>query len=241
MFKHDELGKVSFGKFEYLIQVIIVINLISFSFETLPDLSEQWQYRLHIIEVSSVVIFTLEYFIRILFCKPRLSYVFSFFGIVDLLAILPFYLASGIDLRSSRSFRLLRLFRMLKLVKYNNAMRRYKFALKVAREEIIIFGCASLILLYLSAVGMYYFENEAQPEHFSSIISSLWWAVITLTTVGYGDVYPITVGGRIFTFFILMIGLGVVAVPAGLFASALCKAREEDPSDGEVDQNPTSS
>jgi voltage-gated potassium channel len=130
---------------------------------------------------------------------------------------------------------------MLKLVKYNHAMSRYKFALKLAREELIIFGCASMILLYLSAVGMYYFEHDAQPEHFASIISSLWWAVITLTTVGYGDVYPITVGGRIFTFFILMIGLGVVAVPAGLFAAALCKAREGDSSNNDVGDSSTSS
>ena len=84
------------------------------------------------------------------------------------------------------------------------------------------------MLLYLSAVGIYYFENTAQPDVFSSVFHSLWWAVATLTTVGYGDIYPITVGGRIFTFLILMIGLGVVAVPAGLLASALSKVRMEN-------------
>ena len=84
----------------------------------------------------------------------------------------------------------------------------------------------SCIILYLSAAGIFFFENKAQPEVFTSIFHSLWWAVSTLTTVGYGDIYPITVGGKIFTFFILMIGLGIVAVPTGLLSSALSKARE---------------
>ena len=84
----------------------------------------------------------------------------------------------------------------------------------------------TLLLLYFSAVGIYYFERDAQPEAFASVFHSLWWAVVTLTTVGYGDVYPVTTGGRSFTFLILLIGLGVVSVPAGLVASALSEARE---------------
>ena len=80
------------------------------------------------------------------------------------------------------------------------------------------------MLIYFSAVGIYYFENEAQPEYFTSIFDSLWWAIITLTTVGYGDVYPITAGGKVFTFFILMIGLGIVAIPTGIISSALTRS-----------------
>lgn len=83
------------------------------------------------------------------------------------------------------------------------------------------------MLLYLSAVGIYYFENEAQPEVFKSIFHSLWWALATLTTVGYGDIYPITVGGKIFTFFVLIIGVGIVAIPAGLIASAITVAKSD--------------
>lgn len=104
-------------------------------------------------------------------------------------------------------------------------MKRFRDALLSVKEELILFGFIVLILLYLSAVGIYYFENAAQPELFKSIFHCLWWAVTTLTTVGYGDMYPITAGGKIFTFVILTIGLAVIAVPTGLFASALAQDR----------------
>ena len=81
----------------------------------------------------------------------------------------------------------------------------------------------TVILIYFSAVGIYYFEHEAQPDHFASIFDSLWWSIVTLTTVGYGDVYPITIGGRVFTFFILLIGLGIVAIPTGIISSSMTK------------------
>jgi voltage-gated potassium channel len=222
----DEKGRVSFGRFEYLIQLLIVLSLISFAFETLPKLSPDWRWRLRVFEIVTVGIFTVEYCLRLAMGRPRFSYTLSFFGIVDLIAILPFYLTTGLDLRSLRAFRLLRLFRLLKLARYSSAMQRFHRAFLIAREELILFGAVALITLYLSAVGIYYFENQAQPETFGSVFHSLWWAIATLTTVGYGDVYPITVGGRIFTFFVLLVGLGVVAVPTGLFASALSKARE---------------
>ena len=105
-------------------------------------------------------------------------------------------------------------------------MQRFHIAFGIVREEVVLFICFALFLLYLSALGIYHFEHQAQPEVFASVIHSLWWAVATLTTVGYGDIYPVTVGGKIFTFFILIIGMGIVAVPAGLVASALTKTRE---------------
>ena len=99
-------------------------------------------------------------------------------------------------------------------------------AAKIVKEELVLFLMVAAIFVFVAASGIYFFENEAQPEKFSSVFHSLWWAIVTLTTVGYGDVYPITIGGRIFTFFVLLIGVGIVAVPAGLIASALSKARE---------------
>ena len=105
-------------------------------------------------------------------------------------------------------------------------MLRLAHAFQIAKEEIVLFLITAMLLIYFAAVGIYYFESAAQPKVFSSVFDSLWWSVITLTTVGYGDMHPITLGGRIFTFIILMIGLGIFAVPAGLVASAMVTARE---------------
>ncbi|MCB1936254.1 MAG: ion transporter [Nitrosomonas sp.] len=214
--------------FDIFVQALILISIISFSLETLPNLDAGTRKLLGIIETIIVVIFSVEYLLRIYVADKKLNYIFSFYGIIDLIAIIPFYISSAVDLRSLRVFRMLRLFRIMKLIRYNQAALRFTKALTIAKEEIVLFSVVTIMLLYLSAVGIYYFENTAQPDVFSSVFHSLWWAVATLTTVGYGDIYPITVGGRIFTFLILMIGLGVVAVPAGLLASALSKVRMEN-------------
>lgn len=209
--------------FAYFIQALILISILTFSIETIPSLSPETREILRISEIICVVVFTIEYILRIIVADRKLKFIFSFFGIIDLVAILPFYLAFGVDLRSLRAIRFLRLFRILKLVRYNRAMNHFSRAMKTAKEEIQLFIFITLMLIYFSAVGIYYFENQAQPEHFTSIFDSLWWAIITLTTVGYGDVYPITVGGRVFTFVILMIGLGIVAIPTGIISSALTR------------------
>jgi len=211
--------------FDYFIQVIILISLISFAIETLPNNSEETKKVLFLIELISVIIFSVEYLLRVYSAKSPLKYIFSFFGIIDLLAILPFYLKFAIDLRALRVFRVFRVFRALKLIRYNKALLRFHVAAKMVKEEMVLFFIVTAILVFLSASGIYFFENEAQPEVFSSIFHSFWWAIVTLTTVGYGDVYPITVGGKIFTFFVLIIGVGVVTVPAGIIATALTSAR----------------
>ena len=212
--------------FDLTVQTLVVLSLVSFSIETLPNLSMPWQRALNVAEAVIVALFTVEYALRIGVAGRKLSFIFSFFGIIDLLAIVPFYLSLGVDLRSIRVFRLLRLFRILKIARYSEAIRRFQRAARIAREELILFACLALVLLYVAAVGIYYFEHDAQPDQFATVFHSLWWAVVTLTTVGYGDIYPITIGGRLFTFLVLMVGLGIVAVPTGLVASALSKARE---------------
>lgn len=209
--------------FNLIIQGLILLSTITFTLETLPNLSDSHKYILVKTELIFAIIFSIEYTLRIITAKEKFKFIFSFFGLIDLLSILPFYLSIGIDLRTLRTLRFLRIFRILKMGRYNKALMHFKRAFFSVKEELIIFSVVTFILMYLSAVGMYYFERDAQPEVFKSIIHSMWWSVITLTTVGYGDVYPITVGGKFFTFFILIIGMAIVAIPAGLFASALSK------------------
>jgi voltage-gated potassium channel len=217
--------------FAIFIQFLIVVSVITFSFETLPHLKPQTKVILNSIEIFCVIVFSLEYIARIYVADNKPKFIFSFFGLIDLFAILPFYLSFGVDLRSLRILRMFRLFRLLKLVRYNKAMRHFTKAMLLAKEQIILFMGVTLVLIYFAAIGIYYFENEAQPEHFSSIFDSLWWSIVTLTTVGYGDVYPITVGGRIFTFVILLIGLGIVAIPTGIISSSLTKVIEPNDED----------
>lgn len=218
---------IHFGRLEVALQALIVLSLVAMAFETLPDLTAWQRDALHWFEVGSVAIFTVEYLARAWLTKPWRGYVFSFFGVIDLLAILPFYIALGTGGEQLRALRLLRLFRILKLARYNTALLRFYRALVIAPEELLLFGAMALLLLYVAGVGVYQFEHAAQPKVFASVFDGMWWALCTLTTVGYGDVYPITVGGKLFTFLILVIGLGVVAVPVGLVASALTLAREQ--------------
>lgn len=214
--------------FNLSIQALIILVLVSFSIDTLPDLHPTARQALEVVELLIVAVFSVEYVLRLVASRPMRSYALSFFGIIDLAAILPFYLAAGLDVQSLRAVRLLRLFRALKLVRYSAAITRIARAFQIAKEELVLFACATTLILYFAAVGIYYFENEAQPESFASVFDGLWWAVATLTTVGYGDVFPITAGGKLFTFIVLVTGLGVVAVPTGLIASALSKVRDEE-------------
>ncbi len=217
-------GKV----FDIGIQLLIVFSAITVGLETLPDLSMEARRLLHRIEVIVIGIFTVEYLLRLYLSERKLRFIFSFYGLVDLIAIAPFYLALGLDLRALRGFRLIRLTHLLKMPRYNQAVQRLRVALGTVKEEIMLFFCFALFLLYLSAIGVHYFEHPVQPELFQSVFHSLWWAVVALTTVGYGDVYPITVGGRVCAFLISLIGIGIVAVPAGLIASALTTTRERE-------------
>ncbi|OBQ55287.1 ion transporter [Tamlana sp. s12] len=212
--------------FDYFIQILILLSLILFAVETLPSNSKSTIAFIEGFEIFCVLVFTIEYILRIYVAEHKLKYIFSFYGIIDFLAIFPFYISRVYDLRALRAFRLFRIFRALKLIRYNKALNRFHIAARIVKEEVILFLIVTGIFVFLASAGIYYFENEAQPEVFSSVFHSAWWAIVTLTTVGYGDVYPITDGGKIFTFFILIIGVGIVTIPAGLVASALSKARE---------------
>ena len=215
-------------RFEIFIQTLILLSIVSFSLDTIPNISEELSQILQGFEIFSISIFSIEYLLRIYVSKKPLQYIFSFYGFIDLVAILPFYLNGVLDLRFLRAFRILRIFRVVRLIKYNFALYRFKKAFAIVKEEIILFFLITIVLIFITAAGIYYFEHQAQPEVFKSVFHSAWWSIVTLTTVGYGDVYPITLGGKIFTFFVLMIGVGIVTIPAGLVATALLKAIDNE-------------
>lgn len=215
--------------FDLSIQSFILAAIVVFALETLPDLDTAALQILVMIEMFFVAIFSLEYLLRILVAKDKSKFIFSFWGVIDLLAILPFYLFSlgmTFDLIMLRALRLLRLVRILKLGRYSKSLSRMTLAMKIAKEDLLLALAATAIMLLVASFGIYQFENSVQPEKFRSVFDSLWWALSTLTTVGYGDVYPMTLGGKLFTGLILMTGLGIVALPAGIIASSLTEARK---------------
>lgn len=235
----DEAGQVRLGRMEYWLQALIVASLLAFAMQTLPDLDPRTQRWLERFEAASLVVFTVEYLLRLALTQPPQRYALSFFGIVDLLSIVPFYLPADSGFHSVRILRMMRIIRIFKLARYSRAMRRLHRAFIIARDELVLFTATAFVLIFLAGAGIYHFEHEAQPEKFRSLFDGLWWAVCTLTTVGYGDIFPVTGGGKLFTFVILIVGLGVIAVPTGLVASALATARrEEELEAGDLASNP---
>lgn len=209
--------------FNLFIIVLILLSVLSISLETLPDLDRSTVHFLKIFELVVVIIFSVEYVLRIYVADKKLGYIFSFYGLIDLIAILPFFIATGLDLRALRIFRVLRLLRIFKLTQYSEAASLLLRVFKSIRRELTVFLFVSICIMYIAAIGIYYFENSAQPEIFKSVFHSLWWSVTTFTFLGYGDVYPVTIGGRIFTFFVLITSIAMIALPTGLVASALRK------------------
>ena len=217
--------------FDIFIISLISLNVLAIIFASVNSIYVRYSSFFYAVELFSVAIFSVEYLLRVWsivdhksgkYSKPlkgRLRFSLTPLAIIDLLAILPFYLGMffSLDLRFLRALRLLRIF---KLTRYSSAM---SLLLKVLHDEMQAFGAAFFILLIIlvfASSGIYLFEREAQPDAFNSIPESIWWAVSTLTTVGYGDVTPITIGGKIFGTVIMVLGIGMVALPAGILASA---------------------
>lgn len=208
------------------IQVMIVISLLNYCLKTVPELSG-YQFAFKVLDIIWGGIFLVEYVVRIISAKRKLKFIFSFYGIIDFLAIIPTALTLGlIDLHALRVFRLIRVFRLLHLIKYSKAAIRLYRALTTVKEEFMVFTAITFILIFLSSIGIHHFEHDAQPEVFRSVFHSIWWSIVTVTTVGYGDVVPITVGGKMFASLILFIGVSVISVPAGLITYALTKVNK---------------
>ena len=218
-------------RFDLFIMIMIFLNMIAVIMETVASVYTNYEDFFEWFEIISVVVFTLEYIGRIWTCtliegyrhpiKGRIQFILSPIGLIDLLAILPFYLPfiMSIDGRILRLLRLFRLVRIFKMGRYSTAFQMIANVLNRRKEELLVTLTIVLLVLVLASSLMYYVEHEVQPEAFSSIPATMWWGVATLTTVGYGDVYPITSIGRILGAFIAIMGVGIFALPAGIIAS----------------------
>ena len=229
----DEKGNLKGDKFvEYFISWLIIINMIAIVLESYPEINSSYATWFEMLELFSIIIFSVEYLVRIWIAdilspnisptKARLNYITSFMGIVDLVAIIPFFLPYfiKIDLRILRTLRLFRLLRLLKLKRYFKSLSIIKSVVVKTKNEIVVTIFLVFILLVLSSTIMYNIEKTAQPDAFNNIGQAMWWAVATLTTVGYGDIYPVTGIGKILSAFIALLGIGIVALPTGIISSA---------------------
>ena len=217
-----------FSRFDSFIYVLIIANILAMILESHDYINVRFGKIFSYFELTSILIFTVEYFYRIYASfkenklKGVVSYVFSFFGIIDFISILPFYIKQFV-LIDGRFFRILRLFRLSRIFKLGRDSKSLKLfikALTAVKNELKFTLFLSLLCILFSASAIYFLENEAQPEVFSSITASLWWATVSLATVGYGDVVPITVWGKFFAGFISLIGIGIVAIPTGIISAS---------------------
>lgn len=222
----DHLSRV----FDLSILLLIALNVLALVLETVQSIGEPCRGVFRVFEVVSIAVFSCEYVLRVWSCtadpryaRPllgRLRFALTPMALIDLLAVLPFYLPFlGLDLRFVRSVRLLRLFRLAKLGRYSKALQTIGHVLKAKKAEIVTTLFILCLLLLLASCLMYHAEREAQPESFSSIPATMWWSVATLTTVGYGDTYPVTPLGKLVAAVIAILGIGMFALPTGILGA----------------------
>lgn len=226
----DAQGAKRFDWFDWSLAALIVLNVVAVMLETVRPLEQRYHAVFDAFEAFSVVVFTIEYVLRLWSCTVdpryahpvwgRLRYATRPLAVIDLLAILPSLLPFvWVDLRFIRVLRLMRLLRVLKLGHYSEAVALLGNVLRSRSPELAVMLIVLCMLLVLSSGAMFYAENEAQPDTFSSIPASTWWAVITLTTIGYGDAYPVTAVGKVVGGVIAVMGIGIVALPTAIIAT----------------------
>ena len=232
---HPEIvGEKNWDKvINIFIIVLIILNVAAVMIETVPSMHDEDHEKrfFRYFDLISVIIFTIEYILRVWSSnhdprykrsfQGRLKYMLSPAALIDLAAILPFYLHTliGIDLRVLRILRLLRFFRLFRLTAYTNAAHLVFRVFKSRKNKLMLAFILTLFLIVIASCMVYFAENDAQPKVFTSIPATMWWAVVTLTTVGYGDMYPITILGKIFSSIVLLAGISLLALPAGIITT----------------------
>ena len=216
------------NRFDFFIYVLIIGNIVAMVLESHQSIQIRFSEFFHYFELISILIFSFEYLYRIVVSYKEKqwsgvkNYVFSFFGLIDLVSILPFYLKQFV-LLDGRFFRILRLFRLtrvFKLGRYSKSLKLFIKALSAVKSELKFTLFLSVLTILFSASAIYFLENKAQPEVFSSITASIWWATVSLATVGYGDIVPVTIWGKVFASIISLVGIGIVAIPTGIISAS---------------------
>jgi voltage-gated potassium channel len=222
----DTLSKA----FDIFIVALIALNVVALILDSVSEIHAAMPHVFKIFEYISVFIFSIEYILRIWTCvenpiytspiKGRLRFSITPLAIIDLLAILPFYLPfTGLDLRFLRILRMMRIMRVAKLGRYSQSLQTLNRVITSKKEQLICILFILFLLLIISSSLLYYTENEVQPDKFSSIPASMWWAITTLTTVGYGDMCPVTGLGKFLASIIAVLGIGMFALPTGVIGA----------------------
>ena len=215
--------------FDVILLWAIVLSVLSVMMESVKEVKLEYARLFYIAEWTFTILFTIEYLLRLFISPNPRKYAFSFLGIIDLLATLPSYIAlvvtGGTYLVVIRSIRLLRIFRILKLGRYVREASALSNALLASRHKILVFLGAVTTLVMISGTLMYMIEGA--PGGFTSIPRSIYWAIVTITTVGYGDIAPQTVTGQFVASILMLMGYAIIAVPTGIVTSEMVSAEKE--------------
>lgn len=220
-----------YGKaFDVLLLIAISLSIIFVMLDSVKSIYDSYHDFFYVAEWIITIIFSIEYILRIICIKKPLRYIFSFYGIIDLLSTIPLYLGlfftTSYALMTLRALRLLRIFRILKITRYIGAGEKLSQALKASLPKIMIFIYAVIIISFIAGTVMYLVEG---PEHgFTSIPVSIYWTIVTLTTVGFGDIHPMTPLGQLIATFIMILGYGVIAVPTGIVSAEYTNFTKSD-------------
>lgn len=216
--------------FDIILFILIIISVILVMLESVKGIDIKYHNSLLIMEWIVTIFFTVEYIFRVISIKKPFKYIFSFYGIIDFISTIPLYLsyifAGSQVLLAVRAFRLLRVFRILKLVKFIGEASHITRALKASRAKIAVFVFAVLILSIIMGTIMYWVESDAAG--FTSIPRSIYWAIVTLTTVGYGDIAPQTPFGQFIATIVMILGYGIIAVPTGIVTAEFSKQGKDE-------------